>query len=99
MGSDSEVDKERNMDSHRRREKDRQGGSERKGRRAALERGDKGALGKRKGAGNAARSIEEWDLRDVATSRSVCFNTAVLISPKFCCFSYQINQRQRGSQN
>lgn len=42
MGSESEVDKERNMDSHRRGEKDRQGGSERKGRRA-LERGDKGA--------------------------------------------------------
>lgn len=43
MGSEFEVDKERNMDSHRQREKDRQGGSERKGRRAALERGDKGA--------------------------------------------------------
>lgn len=43
MGSESEVDKERNMDSHRRREKDRQSGSERKGRRAVLERGDKGA--------------------------------------------------------
>lgn len=43
MGSESEVDKERNMDSHRRGEKDRQGGRERKGRRAALERGDKGA--------------------------------------------------------
>lgn len=43
MGTESEVDKERNMDSHRRREKDRQGGNERKGRRAALERGDKGA--------------------------------------------------------
>lgn len=45
MGSDSEVDKERNMDSHRRGEKDRQGGSERKGRKGGCvgERGDKGA--------------------------------------------------------
>jgi len=43
MGSDSEVDKERNMDSHRRGEKDRQGGRERGGKGAALERGDKGA--------------------------------------------------------
>lgn len=38
MGSDSEVDKERNMDSHRRGEKDRQGGSERKGRKGGCVR-------------------------------------------------------------
>lgn len=57
MGSDSEVDKERNMDSHRRREKDRQGGSE-KGEERGLRW--KGAIkGHGKGAGNAARSIEE----------------------------------------
>lgn len=61
MGSEFEVDKERNMDSHRRGEKDRQGGSERKGRRGLRW---KGAIkGHGKGAGNAARSIEEWDLR------------------------------------
>lgn len=38
MGSDSEVDKERNMDSHRREEKDRQGWER--------EKGEEGCVGK-----------------------------------------------------
>lgn len=71
-------------------------GKEKKTDRAGVrERGGglrwKGAIkGHGEGAGNAARSIEEWDLRDVATSQSVCFNAAVLISREFSCFSYKI---------
>lgn len=88
MGSESEVDKERNMDSHRRGEKDRQGRSERKGRRVALERGDKGAWKRSWQRCSVDRRVGL--ARHGNGARRLLANAVVLISHEFCCLLYQI---------